>query len=137
MEEKYGIGEKDEMEDKQDQKSNQPNYILIFLIIGALPVWLWFAVNGDSKKKEPNYQLAAQSYSQLYIKENYYSDAEFPTQRYSIVSQGNRYDVSGKFSHAGVVHTFEIIGSFPKKNTDEYHIEYVAIDNTILLDAIG
>lgn len=117
-----------------EKKSNKiRGYIFLAVILVGI---IWMAVSCN-KKLEPHYELSAQSYSMLYIKENYYSDADFPTQKYDIVSQGRRYDVKGKFSHAGVVYTFEIIGEFPKENTDEYRIEYVAIDNRVMLDAIG
>ena len=131
------------MEDQNDQvtqevkKSNSPNVLLIILIVGALLVGMWFAVNGNGKKKEPNYALTAQAASQIFIRENYFSDADFPTQKYDIVSQGHRYDVKGKFSHNGVVYKFECIGEFPAASTDEFDIEYLSLNNEIVFDVVG
>lgn len=119
------------------KKSTEPNYLLIILACAVVFFLLWRAVNGTGKKKEPSYELYAQTYSQMFIKENYYSDADFPTQKYDIVSQGRRYDVKGKFSHNGEVYTFECIGEYPKASTDEYHIEYLALNNKIVFDIVG
>ena len=121
----------------QAKKAKEPNYLVIILICAVLFFLLWRAVNGSGKKKEPDYELYAQTYSQMFIKENYYSDADFPLQRYDIVSQGRRYDVKGKFSHGGTVYTFECIGEYPKASTDEYHIQYLALNNNIVFDVIG
>lgn len=119
------------------KKSNEPNYLLIIVIVVGFFFLLWRASNKPAKKKEPDYELYAQTYSQLFIQENYYSDAKFPTQKYNIVSTGRRYDVSGKFNHEGKTYTFECIGEYPKASTDEYHIEYLAINNNIVFDIIG
>lgn len=122
---------------EQKKKSNEPNYILIIAIAAVAVFLLWRASTGSSKKREPSYELYAQTYSQLFIQENYYSDAKFPTQKYNIVSTSRRYDVSGKFNHEGKTYTFECIGEYPKASTDEYHIEYLAINNNIVFDIIG
>lgn len=124
-------------ESQEKKDSNSPNVLKIIIIIGVLLVITWFSLNGTGKSKEPNYELAAQSFSQLFIRENYFSDAKFPAQRYNIVSQGRRYDVSGKFDRDGTVHTFECIGEFPMANTKQYNIEYLAIDNNIVFDIVG
>ncbi|MBQ7436059.1 MAG: hypothetical protein IJV30_01890 [Oscillospiraceae bacterium] len=124
-------------EPQEKKDSNSPNVLKIIIIIGVLLVITWFSLNGTGKSKEPNYELAAQSFSQLFIKENYFSNVKFPTQRYNIVSQGRRYDVSGKFDRDGTVHTFECIGEFPMANTKQYNIEYLAVDNNIVFDIVG
>ena len=122
---------------REEKKSNSPNVLLIILIVGVLLVGLWFAVNGSGKKKTPNYELTAQAAAQIFIRENYFSDADFPTQKYDIVSQGRRYDVKGKFSHGGVVYKFECIGEFPTASTDEFDIEYLSLNNKIVFDVVG
>lgn len=121
----------------KEKESNSPNVLKIIIIVGVILAIMWFSLNGTGKSKEPNYELAAQSFSQLFIKENYFSNVKFPTQRYNIVSQGRRYDVSGKFDRDGTVHTFECIGEFPMANTKQYNIEYLAVDNNIVFDIVG
>lgn len=126
-----------ETETSTKKKTNEPSWLLIILICAVAFFLLWRVVNGSGKKKEPSYELYAQTYSQMFIQENYYADAKFPTQKYDIVSQGRRYDVSGKFDSNGNSYTFECIGEYPKASTDEYHIEYLAINNKIVFDIIG
>lgn len=115
------------------KKKKEPSIILIVIIVLGLFAWAYFSMTGG-KKKEPHYDVSAQAYSQLYIKQNYYPDADFPTQRYNVVNTNRRYDVSGKFTADGKNHTFEVIGEFPYANTKEFHVKYVAIDNNIMLN---
>lgn len=133
MDEKTQVAE--QVNEAKERKRNKA-----VLWIGAgIVLLLLIAAGGGFKAKTPNYESSARTYSQLYIKENYYSDAEFDYRSVQVLSveSARRYDITGKFSHGGVVYTFEVIGEFPKSNTTEYRIEYVAINNQILLDAIG
>ena len=125
-------------EQANEAKERKRNKAVLWIGAGII-LLLLIVAGGGFKAKTPNYESSARTYSQLYIEENYYSDAEFDYRSVQVLSVESvrRYDITGKFSHGGEVYTFEVIGEFPKSNTTEYRIEYVAINNQILLDAIG
>ena len=103
----FPLGREDRRPEKEPEKEARiPRWAIILAILLVAVLAMCARPTKDNRAdKEPDYAYFAGC---QYIKDNYYSGAEFDYKSRSVSGADGSYDVSGKYSLTGVVHRFSI-----------------------------
>ena len=96
--------------DEKTKKRNTSSGVLIVVVLAVIiGLSLTFCTRKSTHKEtEEDRQIAAITYAEIYIKDNYYSDAEFKISEQTAVKKDGYYLVNGRFSHNGQVFFYDV-----------------------------